>query len=831
MIRDLLQDLRYGARRLRRSPGFTLMVTLSLALGIGANGAIFNLVNALYLKPLPVRAPDRLVLLSGPNGNSGSGPLQAGAIDTYSYDLYRWLRANDQALDGLAAQRVGVTRATVRWGASDPAEVAAGRLVSASYFDVAGVSAFRGRTFQPSDETVGGADRVVVLAHGYWQRRFGGNPAVIGARLTINGGDYTVVGVAPPAFVGLDVARITDFWAPLTMQAELDGGDSLLERRDHWWLTLFGRSRPGVAPATAAASLNLALQRYLADNQVHGKQVAREAVRVELAPGAHGLSAMRGTFREALVVMAGAVGLLFLIVCLNVSHLLLARAVSRQHEMVVRAALGASRGRLLRQLLAEGLLLSTLGASLGAVAARWLSDGLIAVTSRGQGAVTLDVSLDWRVFGFMASLAVATAVVLGLVPAWQASRRDLQAILRARASGGAAAGSPRRAATRVLMASQVAFSLVLLVGAGLLALTVDRLRNVDKGFDGEQLVQVQMVPGATGPSPAALAARDADLLARVRALPGVRAASLSRDGILSGSQSSKSAVVPGPTRSMTSVVTEIVTPGYFETVGMSLVRGRGFTRDDHPGAARVVVINEALARRLFANAPDVLGRRFRFWDSDHLLEVVGVVRDARTGALRREASRMAYLPAAQATPPVPLRTLEVRAAADPAIVAERIRHTLSTVHPPLPIQSIRTMDALIGRAVQRERVLAILSTVVGLVALFLVSLGLYGVIAEWAGQRTQEIGLRMALGAPGSAVRWLVLRQALLLVSAGAALGIPAAIAIGHLMRKLLYGVSPTDPATLAGAALVMLGVAGAAAYLPARRASRVDPMTALRCE
>jgi predicted permease len=827
MIRDLLQDLRYGARSLRRSPGFTATVVLTLALGIGANAAIFSLLNAVVLKALPVPEPERLVLFSRGQGGTGSGPLGAGPIQSYSYPLYRWLREDGQAFQGLAAQQPGLTRATVQWsGGEASADLAEGRCVSANYFGVLGVSVLHGRGFLPEEEGVAGANRVLVLSHQYWQRRFGGNPAVMGARLVVSGSEYTVVGVAPPGFNGSEVGRATDFWAPLGAQAALARTEAPLDQRDRWWLLLVGRLKPDVTLTAAAASVNLTLQQYLAENPVHGKQVSRQAVRIELLPGGQGVSQLRGGFRQPLLILMAAVGLLLLIVCLNVSHLMLARSMYRQREMVVRTALGASRARLVRQWMVEGLLLAAAACAAGAVLAYWLIDGLLALVGGGRG-LALDVSPDLRLVGFTALLALVTALVLGLVPARQASRADLQTVLRA-GSPGSVRGGSHGLGSRILMASQVTLSLVLLVGAGLLAGTISRLRSVDKGFEDEHLLVVQIAPGLTGLRGTSLLSLYEELLARVTALPDVRMASLSREGVLSGSRSSKS-IVPAATSSMLDVQTEIVTTQHFQTLGIALASGRSFTRDDAAGAPPVAVVNEALARRIFGSTAGALGQRFRFWDGPERLEIVGVVKDARINDLRRQPPPLVYLPVAQK--PEALRTLEVRASGDPALLAEAIRRAVGDAHPGLPVQRVLTMQAQMGRSLQRERILAVLASAVGLLALLLVGVGLYGVISQWGAQRTREIGVRMALGATGIGVRWMVLRQAFALVLTGVAVGLPAAVAVAHAIKAMLYGVSPMEPAALLLAALAMLVVATAAAYLPARRASRVDPMVALRAE
>jgi predicted permease len=839
MIHDFFQDLRYGLRSLRRSPGFTAVVVATLALGIGANVAIFSLLDAVLLRGLPVPQPHTLVLLSEGMGR-GRGwlpPTRAdGRLGMFSQPLYERLRAEPGVFSGLAAQDTMPTGASVRWrggGGDGPEDRAEAHCVSASFFDVLGVRAALGRTFVPGDETAPGANPVVVLSHAYWQRRFGGDPAVVGGPITLNDRPYTVVGVTAPGFIGAEVTRATDLWVPLTMHPALTGAQSRLDRRDHWWLVVIGRLAPGVPMAAAQARANLVLQQHLAeDPALAGQQDKRRAIHIGLAAGAQGVSNVRRSLQDPLLVLMAGVGLLLLIVCLNVSHLLLARAINRQREMSIRAALGASRARLLRQLFAEGLLLALLGAGAATLLSRWLGDSLLALAQTGGASLArLDVQAGPRLLAVTAGLAAATAVLLGLVPAWQASRWDVQRALGAAATAVAGGGS-RRVVTRALIASQVGFSLVLLVGAGLLAQSVGKLRDLDKGFDDQHVLLVELDASRTGLPAAQAPALNDQLVRRLTAQPGVRGASLAAFHVLGGA-AQMSLLVDGVTSSRPVEINR-VTPGYFDTMGMALRQGRAFTPEDRAGGAAVAVVNEALARQ-FLGGVDAVGRRFHF---DPLkapemtrdeLTVVGVVRDASTNELRGGPRPTVYLAAAQE--PGFLGGLVVRAAGDPALLAEQVRAAVRATHPGLRVRGTIPIRAQIDRSLFRERLLATLSTGFGLAALFLVCLGLYGVIAQWAAQRRREMGVRMALGATSAGLRWLVLRQAFGLVLAGVALGVPAALATSGMLSGLLFGLAPTDPLTLAGAALALFAVAALAAYLPARRTSRIDPMTALRCE
>jgi predicted permease len=834
MMRDFVADLRYGARALRRSWGFTALVVLSLGLGIGANGAIFSLADALFFRPLPVRQPSQLVILSDPSQSGVSDGLPRGQLDMFSPGLFQRLAEQDgrPAFAGLAAQDSGVAQAFVqahRRAEPAPTERALGKGVSARYFDVLGVAPQRGRTFRTEDEVRGpDGDAVVVLAHAYWQRRFGGDPRIIGERLTVDRTPATVVGIAPPSFRGIDVGVPLDFWFPLPREAPRPPD----VRRDNRSLLVFGRLADAVPPAAAEAAANVAFQRYLADDPaLAGDAQARQAVRIVLSPGEQGVSRLRDDFRGPLAALAAGVAVLLLIVCLNVSHLLLARAIRRQREMGIRTALGATRGRLIRQLLAEGLLLAGMGGAVGLLASRWLSDGLLLLATSGT---TLDLpeALDGRLLGVVAVLTLAAALVLGLVPAWQGSAAGIAQALRA-TSSSVSAGGGRRLGSRVLLTSQVACSLVLLVGAGLLAGSLARVRLSPKGFDEDSVLTVTLSRNLLDLNPQQTGDLNRDLVARMAAVPGVVSASASDLGPLGAGRAVEIIQIPGSTRTER-LRLATVTAGYFRTVGMTLLRAGRLDSWDQPGGPRRAVINETIARRMFGGL-DVVGRQFRF---DPMLspsqrpdpiEVVGVVKDAINTGPREPAEAMAYL--SPRLPPSFAGNLQLRVAGDPARLEGAIRRAVQEAHPGLRVTALRTMRAQVERMLVQEKLLATLSITFGLAALFLVSLGLYGVISQWAGQRTREIGVRLALGATGAGLRWLVLRQALLLALAGVAIGIPAALSASRLLQGLLFGLQPTHAPTFVLAAVLMLAVAALAAYLPARRASRLDPIAALRSE
>ena len=835
LLVDLLRDLRFALRSLRRQPGFTGLVVLTLALGIGANAVVFSLVDETLLRTLPVREPDRLMLFSdGLEDGYTDGPLGAGRLRSYSYPLFDRLRQEAPAatFSGVAAQQTNRTRSIVRRvgavdveAGPDPGVPAAGRLVSGNFFQVLGVSAWRGRTLLPEDERTRGGAGVVVLGHAYWQRRFGGALNMLGSVLSINGHGYTVVGILPPELPGSRAGDPTDLWLPLSMQAQFMRSDPLYDRPDRW-LLVYGRLQPGASPATAAASANVTLQRWLAERPVPGDEKLRRAIHIQLELGATGGSAVRRDARTPLLVLWAGVALLLLIVLLNVSHLMLARAVTRERELAIRTALGGSRARLLRSSLAESCLLAGMGGAGGLLAARLIAEGLIAIAP----GIVPEIQLDARALSLVVALAAGTAALLGLVPAVHAWRTNVQEALRASSQAVAGASAHRRL-SRLLLASQVAFSLVLLVGAGMLSGSLAHLRQQDLGFDRHHVLHAQMLLRETGLSRDEAVRLYDELIRRVRALPGVQSASMSlgTGNLLRAASVERGSVFPG----WPSVAGRahrhrddgvLRHPGYPLRARAGLHRGRRHrraTRGDRerePGPRRV-------RQRRGGGGPAGTDRQRQAAD----IQIVGVVRDVRSLQVRRGPSRIIYRPVAQDRDY--LWSLEVRAHGDPAPLADQVRRAVREAHPALSTPSVRTLSDHVDRSLGQERLLSLLSIAFGATAVFLVCLGLFGVISQWVGQRTREIGVRMALGATAPSLRWLVLRQAFLLVAAGMLAGLPAALAATQALKGLLYDMPPVHPPTIVMALLVLLAVALCAAYLPARRASRVDPMQALRSE
>jgi len=836
-LETICRDLRFGARQLRKNPGFTVTAVLTLALGIGANTAIFSLVNAVLLKSLPgVQTPDNLVLFSDgtAEGSLVANTPDAGTLPLYSYGLYNRLRHQLRLFDDVAAQQSNTTGAVIERAGSDSGRTAgpaSARCVSANYFDVLGVHAFLGRTFRPGDQTAPGANPVLVLSYGYWQRRFGADPSLIGAPLTVNGFPYTVAGVTPPNFIGTKVGAATDFWVPLTMQEQLMRRESRLSPSDKtWWLLVIGRIKPGVAVSQAQAEVNGALQQYLAETAVDAGEVAgARRVRAELFPGGKGVLSPRSQFGPSLLVLMGAVGLLLLIACINVSHLLLARSVRRQPEITLKLALGAGRAHIVRQQMTEGLLLSVLGGSAGLALGRFCTAAFVRLASTGQVPLVVDTTPDVRVFVFSSLLILSAAVLFGLVPVWQASRTQLSGSLK-EASRGVTGSAGRRAFSRLLLVSQVALSFLLLVCAGLLTQTLRNLQNIDKGFGEEHLLLVSLNSRLTGLTPRQMAPVYQQLLDEMSSLP-VRSVSMATDTPLSGNTNTTDISIPGRVSRQgedMEVQVVVVTPGYFETMGMTILKGRGISREDRSTSPRIAVVNEAMARRFFQSG-EVPGARFHAGGQDRDLTVVGVLKNPRIDDLRSEPRPIIFLPLAQS--PDYLRGLQVRTQGDPAMVAAQIRTIVRRVNPDLAVNQIVTLHQQVDRSLARERLIATLSGIFGVLALVLVCVGLYGVLSQSVAQRTAEIGLRVALGADRRRVRWLILRESLVLLAAGIAIGIPAALAAAKAMAGLLYALSPADPRIMVGAMAAVVLVTVSASYIPAWRASRVDPMVALRYE
>jgi predicted permease len=884
-LETLGRDLRYALRMMRKSPGFTVVVLLSLAFGVGANCAIFSVADALLWKPLPVPGANRLVVLGKHDGTGDDPP------PWFSYTAYRHLAEARSVTTGMIAF-TGQFTVQVRPAAGAAAAgvqalpTATAELVSGNFFPLLGGGMAAGRAFSAAEDTEPGAHPLAVLSYGFWQRAFGRDPRVVGRVLLVNGAPLAVVGVASRGFSGVFADAAPDLFLPLTVRDLVKyRGDSYTDGpRDYdapvWqqvnmhWLQLVAVRRPGISVEQAGAVLDVLYER---EKQVQAATDtdARErasvlATRIRLAPAERGLAPSRETLGAPLFILMAVAGLVLLIACANVANLLLARAGRRQKEMAVRLGIGAGRGRLLRQLLTESLLLAGLGGALGLLFAYWGGRFLLGLLASGaiddQGLV-LDVAIDGRKLAFAAAVALLTAVIFGLAPALQSTRLDLAASLK---EGGSALGSGERGRRggaglrrlplgRLLVAVQIGLSLVLLIGAGLFVRSLRNLMGVDAGFERDRLVLVSISPHVLGYDKARLGDLYRRLVERLEAVPGVRSASLSLYSLLGGSATRSSISLPGYTpRPGEEAWTyeSMVTPGYFQTVGMPMLAGRGFSVRDRQGAPRVVVVNETFVRRYLLRHPgtpapsgapapggapgpggtaaamDAVGRRFGFRDASHSrdLEIVGVVRDAKYFKLGLDGRPMVFLPVDQQ--PGELHDVEVRVAAGATpTVGGALRRVIAEVAPGLPVLRVATMSEQVDQSLAPQRAVARLAGFFGLLALLLAAVGLYGVMSYSVARRTNEVGLRMALGAPRAQVVGLVMRDTARLVAAGVAAGLVAAVATTRLAASQLFGLSAFDPATVTAATLAMVAVALAAGFLPARRAADTDPMVALRHE
>ena len=822
----LWQDVRYGLRMIARNPGFTAVVVLTLALGIGANTALFSLLDAILLRTLPVKQPEQLVVVGA------SVPGQPGrGSSPFSYPVFRELREKNSAFSGMFARSV----TPMSMSGVGQTERVLGELVSGNFFSVLGVNPHLGRVFAEADDQTPGTHPVAVISYNFWQRRFGADPGIVGQTMSLNGYPFTVIGVAGQGFQGVEIGTAPDVRIPLMMDGQVRpvSGPPIFERRGNMWLGVMARLKPGISLAQAQAATDTAFQvarepdvrRIKGDTPDDG---SFKSLHIQLDSAKTGASSLSRQFSQPLITLMCLVGIVLLIACLNVANLLLARASTRQKEITVRLALGAGRFRLVRQLLTEGLLLSALGGALGLLFARWGTGALLSFLPQGRIPTVLEIKPDLRMLGFTLGVTLLTGLLFGLAPALQATRPNLVPALK---NETVVVGNRRWELRRLLVILQVALSLVLLVGAGLFMRSLQNLKAVDDGYNPDQVVTLALDPAQSGYKLDQLRSFYALLSERVAALPGVKSATYTRNVPISGAYSRIGIEVPGyqprPGEEM-AVLFNQVDSQFFATFGTPLLRGREFNAQDTPESPKVVIVNDRLARYFFG-AENPLGQRITL-ENYQDLEIVGVVADAKYRNLKEAAPQTAYIPFAQYGT-LTQRTLCARATGDASALVTAIRREVRSLDPNLPTFNIKTFADQINESVSRERLMALLSSFVGLFALLLASLGLYGVMAYTVARRTREIGIRMALGARAGNVQWLVLRETLLLVLIGVTIGLPVASVATQLTEGLLFGLTANDPLTIALATSMMIAIAALAGYLPARRASRVDPMAALRSE
>ena len=826
----VIQDVRYALRTLITTPPFTIVVVLTLALGIGANTAIFSLTDQVLLRLLPVKAPEQLVVLDGP------GAFQGRTFNdgTFSYPMYRDFRDQNTVFDGVVARFPSPL--TLMTGGQS--ERVSGELVTGNYFDVLGVRAQIGRTFTPDDDRTPGGHPVVILSHNYWTRRFAGNPAVLNRSLAINGLPMTVVGVAAAGFHGIVVGENPDVMVPVAMKAQMTPTWDDLQNRRSRWLTVMARLKAGVSRAQAEAAMNV-VYRQINEQEIKEIKAPSQSFRERflskhlfLRPGQKGRSDLRQQFSTPIFVLMGMVGLVLLIACANVANLLLARGAARQKEVAIRLALGAGRGAIVRQRLVESLMLSGAGAMLGLAFAWWTGTLLLKTLPFDEAARTLSATPDARVAAFALVAACLTAVLFGLAPALQSTRPVLTSTLKDE-SGSVVGGTGHARFRKGLVVAQVGLSVLLLAGAALFARSLYNLKTLNPGFQADQLLGFSLNPSLNGYSRERSIALFGQLQDQLSQLPGVRAATASVIALMTDSNWSSTVKVEGyqpkEGEDMNPGV-NAVGPAFFATMGQALVAGREFTVKDAAGAPKVAIVNETMAGYFFGK-DSPLGHRIGWGRGSATdIEIVGVVKDSKTSTLRQQVRRFVYVPYMQEDQ-LGSMTFYVRARGDASAVGASVRQVAQRVDPNLPIYEMKTMATVMDESLFMERMVAALSVAFGALATLLAAIGLYGVMSYSVARRTREIGIRMALGAERNSVMWLVLKEVTAMVVVGVAVGVPLALALSRIVQSQLFDLSAGDPIAIAGAAAILALVALVAGYLPARRATRVDPMLALRYE
>jgi predicted permease len=824
----MINDIRYALRMLAKNPAFAGVVVLTLALGIGANAAIFSLLDKVLLQTLPVANPDQLVVLSTYDPRNGPG------IDSsFSYPMYQDLRDRNSVFSGVIAR--GGTQMNVSFG--DQTERVSGELVSGNFFEVLGVRPWAGRLFTQDDDRTPRAHPVAVLSYAFWQRRFAKDPNLIGKTILVNEQPVTVLGVTPPSFFGVDLSNNPDVRVPLMMTPVFNPlPPTRLQSRRHQWLSVMARRKADVTPEQAQASLSLLYQqvRETEAQQLPSTVTAsgRErflAQRIALLPGDQGFRHLQSELRTSLWLLFGATCAVLLILCANLANLMMARATVRAQETAVRLALGAGRFRLLRQWLTEGVVLSAIGGVVGVFIALWIKAGLIAFIPP-DFRVNLSAGVDWRLYVFILVVAIVLGLAFSLAPAIQAARQVFAPGLRLESRSFTSAGKLLSLRSGLILV-QVALSLPLLVTAVLLVKTLQNLRAVDTGFNKENVLLASVNPALNGYSKERTAAFFDELLAKTRALPGVKSASLASDSPISGGWDQIGVVVEGykPREGeRMSCDATWVSSDYFKTLEIPFVTGRDFDEHDRIGAPKVIIVNEKMAKHFFGTV-DVIGKHIGL-DEVPDRTIIGVVKDAQYVNLRENLRRHFYIPTTQEETLNNL-TLHVKTTTNTSVVAEQLGAQLKALDPHLPLYNIKSLATEIDESLIQERLVTWLSVAFGLLATLLTALGLYGVLTFSVARRTREIGIRVALGAQRRDVFRLIMIRGVVLVGVGVVVGLGSSFALSRLISALLFGVTPNNVAILVGVSVGLIAVGLLACYLPARRATKVDPIVALRYE
>ena len=840
MFDSLFKDIRFGLRGLLRRPAFTIVALVILALGIGANTAIFTLINAVVLKPLPVSKPEELVLFNDAanEGTStmGDEDIPAGRMQRFSYRAYRYFREHDSSFQELSAFRSGESRLSVMRPDAQPGasvERASSHLVSGNYFAVLGVNAAQGRVLTNEDDSPG-AHPTAVISDAYWKQKLNSEAQIVGKIVLLNGTAFTIVGVMPSTFFGTRVRRSPDFWLPLAFQPKIELRKSYLDDKNTYWLNLIGRLKPGIQLGQAQSGVNLELRQFLTDQSGSKlndeNRLAIHNSYVTLASGARGLSGLRSFYSQALRMLMVIVALVLLIACANVGNLLLSRAAARQAEISLRQALGASRWRLVRQLLTESLLLAVIGGVAGIILAQW---GVSLLVTRLAATSPLDVKPDASIMLFTLATSLLSGVLFGIAPALRATRTDLTSALKEKSSHGR---KRRFNLGSTLVVAQVAVSLILLVGAGLFARSLINLQKEDLGFNRDNVLLASVDTRLAGYKHSELSSVYRQLYDRLSALPNVQSVTIASYSPMQGTATNSSIVVRGytPNKNEDMDVADIfVGPAFAETLGVPLLMGREIGLQDTTTSARVAVVNQAFAQAYFHDQ-NPIGRRLTFEansDKDDL-EIVGVIGDSKYDSAKENADKTVFRPILQVQDQQTFANVfELRTLGDPLSLSAEVRTAVAQVNDKLPILNLTSLRLQTDEALKQEKLIAQLVSFFGLLGLLLSCVGLYGIMAHAVVRRTNEIGIRMALGAERRNIIWMVLKESLVLVALGLIIGVPAAWGAAHLISSQLFGLNPSDPVTLLTAAVLLTVVAALAGYLPARKASRVNPLVALRYE
>ena len=842
-VENLWQDLRYSMRMLTRSPGFTLVAVLSLALGIGANTAIFTLINSVLLKQLPVRAPRELVSFGKSLSGGSIGGVDIGTADLYPYDFARQLEQNPGPFEGIFSYNSRLRRMGIQVGehpTGQPAQLLV-HLVSGNYFGVLGAPMLMGRSLQPSDAEAPGRSAVVVLSYRYWRETMDADPVPLGKVVAINSVPCTVVGVAPANFYGLTLGvEPPSLWVPVTMQAVLTHEPSALDANGPYWLHLAARRAAGSNLAQQQQWLNTQIRSYILAHE--GSQVTPERrkeierVSAPLLSAEGGVSSMRANFEAPLLILMGVVILVLLVACANLANFLLAKATAREREISTRLALGSTRMRIARQILTEALLLSAAGGA-GGLALAWIATrALIGFVTAGAANTSLNPRPDLPILAFTLGVSLLTGLLFGLAPALRIARSNASQVLNATART-ASAGSRSRLLPRALVAAQVTVSVVLLAGAGLFLRSLNNLEQQDLGFDRTHQLVVNFGDKFGGIKPEQLPGFYQRVADRLAALPGVSAAAFSNAAPMSHSAWSSTMkvqdYVPGP-KEDTSAILERVTPGYFDATGIHIVQGRAVGSQDTPAGLKAIVVNRAFSEHYFPRN-DAVGHQITLDDDGDAgpWQIVGVAADTRYLGPRDKPDRHVYFPVQQL--PVGDNSyaewLEVKTSGDPTKMVASVRAALAEIDPALPVLRIQSIGELTDRFVTNDELISRLSAFFSSLALLLAAIGLYGVISYSVVRRTNEIGVRIALGAQSKDVLWMVLRESLTLLVIGIAIGLPVALGGLRLLQSQLFELSASDPVTIGASILIIAAVTVLSAWLPARRATKVDPMVALHCD